>query len=116
MPRMCWNTKQPLIRCRSFAPSWIDSTCRKSAFWTTSQSGKRFRLVATHPSNPMKKILFVDDEPNILAAYQRHLRKQFSVEIAVGPVAGLAAIQNPREFGVVVADMRMPEMSGVEFL
>ncbi len=64
----------------------------------------------------MKKILFVDDEPNILAAYQRQLRKQFSVEIAVGPVAGLAAIQNPRDFAVVVADMRMPEMSGVEFL
>jgi response regulator RpfG family c-di-GMP phosphodiesterase len=64
----------------------------------------------------MKKILFVDDEPNILAAYQRHLRKQFSVEIAVGPIAGLAAIRDPREFGVVVADMRMPEMSGVEFL
>lgn len=64
----------------------------------------------------MKKILFVDDEPNILAAYQRQLRKQFSVEIAVGPVAGLAALQNPRDFAVVVADMRMPEMSGVEFL
>jgi response regulator RpfG family c-di-GMP phosphodiesterase len=64
----------------------------------------------------MKKILFVDDEPNILAAYQRQLRKQFSVEIALGPVAGLAAIQNPRDFAVVVADMRMPEMSGVEFL
>jgi response regulator RpfG family c-di-GMP phosphodiesterase len=64
----------------------------------------------------MKKILFVDDEPNILAAYQRQLRKQFSVEIAVGPVAGLAALQNPRDFAVVVADMRMPEMNGVEFL
>src|ERR1700722_17329858 len=81
-----------------------------------SRFGRRFPSATTPLSNPMKKILFVDDEPNILAAYQRHLRKQFSVEIAVGPIAGLAALQNPREFGVVVADMRMPEMSGVEFL
>ncbi len=64
----------------------------------------------------MKKILFVDDEPNILAAFQRQLRKQFPVEIAVGPVAGLAALQNWRQYAVVVADMRMPEMSGVDFL
>jgi response regulator RpfG family c-di-GMP phosphodiesterase len=64
----------------------------------------------------MKKILFVDDEPNVLAAFQRQLRKQFAVEIAVGPIAGLAVLANPADFAVVVADMRMPEMNGVEFL
>ena len=64
----------------------------------------------------MKKILFVDDEPNVLAGLQRQLRKQFTVETAVGPVAGLAALERWRDFAVVVADMRMPEMSGVEFL
>jgi response regulator RpfG family c-di-GMP phosphodiesterase len=64
----------------------------------------------------MKKILFVDDEPNVLAAFQRQLRKQFDLVTAEGPVAGLAALQNGHEFAVVVADMRMPEMTGVEFL
>src|SRR5581483_11619317 len=64
----------------------------------------------------MKKILFVDDEPNVLAAFQRQLRKQFSVETALGPQEGLAALQNSRDYAVVVADMRMPEMNGVEFL
>ncbi len=64
----------------------------------------------------MKKILFVDDEPNVLAAFQRQLRKHFSVETALGPIAGLALLQNSHDFGVVVADMRMPEMNGVEFL
>ena len=61
----------------------------------------------------MKKILFVDDEPNVLAAFQRQLRKQFDLVTAEGPVAGLAALQNGHEFAVVVADMRMPEMNGV---
>jgi response regulator RpfG family c-di-GMP phosphodiesterase len=64
----------------------------------------------------MKKILFVDDEPNILAAFQRQLHKQFRVDTATGPVAGLAALQNWRDYSVVVADMQMPEMNGVDFL
>jgi response regulator RpfG family c-di-GMP phosphodiesterase len=64
----------------------------------------------------MKKILFVDDEPNVLAAFQRQLRKQFSIETALGPLAGLAALKDAQDFAVVVADMRMPEMTGVEFL
>jgi response regulator RpfG family c-di-GMP phosphodiesterase len=64
----------------------------------------------------VKKILFVDDEPNVLAAFQRQLRKQFSVETAPGPNEGLAILQNDQDYAVVVADMRMPEMNGVEFL
>ena len=31
-----------------------------------------------------EKILFVDDDPNILSAYQRQLRKQFTVDTALG--------------------------------
>ena len=64
----------------------------------------------------MKKILFVDDEPNILAGFQRQLRKQFQVDTATGPAAGLEALKNWRDYAVVVADMQMPEMNGVDFL
>jgi response regulator RpfG family c-di-GMP phosphodiesterase len=64
----------------------------------------------------MNKILFVDDEPNVLSAIQRQLHQRFEVQTAVGPIAGLAALQNGRDFSVVVADMGMPNMSGVEFL
>jgi len=64
----------------------------------------------------MKKILFVDDEPNVLSAIQRQLHGRFEVQTAVGPAPGLEALQNGRDFSVVVADMGMPKMSGVEFL
>ena len=64
----------------------------------------------------MKKILFVDDEPNVLSALQRQLYNRYRVETAVGPQAGLAALANWRDYAVVVADMAMPEMNGVEFL
>ncbi len=64
----------------------------------------------------MKKILFVDDEPNVLSAVQRQLHNLFDVETASDPVAALALLQKKAGYSVVVADMGMPIMSGVEFL
>ena len=64
----------------------------------------------------MKKVLLVDDEPNLLAALRRSLRKQFPIEIACGGAAGLAALEHSQDYSVVVSDMRMSEMNGVEFL
>ncbi|MCI0535464.1 MAG: response regulator [Verrucomicrobiales bacterium] len=62
------------------------------------------------------KILFVDDDANILAAFQRNLRKQFPVDIAVGGEQGLSVIGAQGPYAVVVADMQMPRMNGLEFL
>jgi len=63
-----------------------------------------------------ERILCVDDEANILAAHQRNLRKHFAVEVALGPKEGLAVLERDGPFAVVVSDMRMPVMDGVEFL
>jgi len=63
-----------------------------------------------------KKILLVDDEPNVLQGYKRSLRNKFDIEIAVGPLEGLKAIAEKGPFAVVVSDMQMPEMNGVQFL
>lgn len=62
------------------------------------------------------KILLVDDDENILAGYQRTLRKQFSIDIASSGAKGLARLQAEGPYAVVVADMQMPNMNGVEFL
>lgn len=62
------------------------------------------------------RILCVDDDPNILQAYQRTLRKQFRLETMQGGEAALAAIAEHGPYAVVVADMRMPGMNGVELL
>ena len=63
-----------------------------------------------------KRVLFVDDEPNILQAIKRAIRKDFDVFTAVGPEAGLKAIAEQSTFALIVSDMRMPGMNGVEFL
>lgn len=62
------------------------------------------------------KILFVDDDPNILAAFQRQLRKQFVLETAQGGNEGLEALVRRGPFSVIVSDLRMPEMDGIQFL
>lgn len=63
-----------------------------------------------------KKILCVDDEPNVLMGYKRMLRKDFDISTAEGGAEALEIIANEGPFAVVVSDMRMPQMDGVEFL
>ncbi len=61
------------------------------------------------------KILFVDDDPKVLAAYKRTFRKDYPVSTAEGPVEGLGAVAEEGPFAVVVSDLRMPGMDGIEF-
>lgn len=62
------------------------------------------------------KILCVDDDPNILQGYRRILRKDFDIHIAEGGEEAMTAISREQNFAVIVSDMRMPGMNGVEFL
>lgn len=62
------------------------------------------------------KILFVDDEENILKAYQRNLRTKFHIATCTSGDEALKLIKNGNVFSVVVSDYNMPKMNGVEFL
>ena len=64
------------------------------------------------------RILFVDDEPDLLEGIQRMLfreRQRWEMHFATSGAAGLAELAKV-SFAVVVADMRMPQMDGIEFL
>lgn len=63
-----------------------------------------------------EKVLFVDDDVNILEAYQRRLQKVVKVSTALGGAEGLKWMAEKGPFAVVIADMQMPMMNGVEFL
>ncbi|WMW64131.1 HD domain-containing phosphohydrolase [Nitratidesulfovibrio liaohensis] len=63
-----------------------------------------------------ERILFVDDEPNILDTFLRNLRRAFDVATAEGPEQGLLALEGKGPFAVVVSDLRMPGMDGITFL
>lgn len=61
-------------------------------------------------------ILFVDDDEKILRGIERQHGDDFDVEIAVGSQAALERFRAGEQFAVVVSDMRMPDISGIELL
>ncbi|PVV23885.1 MAG: hypothetical protein B6D78_02380 [gamma proteobacterium symbiont of Ctena orbiculata] len=69
-------------------------------------------------SNDKKKILFVDDEPNVLSGLRRTLRTQRKVWEMEFVASGQDALAKAAEssFDAVVTDMRMPGMDGAELL
>ncbi|NNE65226.1 MAG: response regulator [Pyrinomonadaceae bacterium] len=63
-----------------------------------------------------KRILCVDDDLNILRGFKRTLRGKFNISTSSSGPEALALMQESEPFAVVVSDMRMPEMNGVQFL
>ena len=59
-----------------------------------------------------RRVLFVDDDPNLLQGLKRSLGKQFRIDTALGGKAGLEIASDRGPFAVVVSDMQMPEMNG----
>jgi CheY-like chemotaxis protein len=62
------------------------------------------------------KVLFVDDEPQLLDGIARSLRNHFDIRTATSAAEGLQTLKALGPFAVVVSDMRMPEMNGAQFL
>jgi CheY-like chemotaxis protein len=62
------------------------------------------------------RVLFVDDEPNILDSIRRQLRKSFDIVTATSGVEALALLKDTGPVALVVSDMRMPGMNGAELL
>ncbi|MCM2357223.1 MAG: response regulator [Geobacteraceae bacterium] len=63
------------------------------------------------------RILCVDDEVNVLKALERtFLDDDYEIVTAASGEEGLAVLAGGRPVQIVVADYRMPEMNGVDFL
>ena len=63
-----------------------------------------------------ERILFVDDEVNVLDGFRANMRRRYDVETALGPEEGLHLMQHSGPFAVVVSDLKMPNMDGITFL
>jgi CheY-like chemotaxis protein len=71
--------------------------------------------LSTMSGTGSEKILLVDDEHMVLRVYERILRRKFQVETANSGPEGLEKLATG-PYAVVVADLRMPGMDGIEFL
>lgn len=63
-----------------------------------------------------EKILFVDDEPAVLDSYRRLLHKDFDLGTAASGPEAIAVLTDSGPFAVVVSDMQMPGMDGIQLL
>ena len=64
----------------------------------------------------MDPILIVDDEPGVRSMLSQVLRdNHYAVDTAINSAEALEKIQND-SFSLVIADVRMPEISGIELL
>lgn len=62
-----------------------------------------------------RRVLFVEDEPELLDAYRRYFGKRFEVVLAA---TGAEAVQQLKGHApdVIVLDMRLPDTDGIEIL
>ena len=74
------------------------------------------RKLALPAVDELPRLLLVDDEPQILSALKRLLRREgYSILTATSAQEGLELLAN-HEVSVVMSDQRMPHMTGSEFL
>ncbi len=62
------------------------------------------------------KVLFIDDDLNILASFKRRLGRRFDIATVPGGEQGLEVLERDGPVAIVISDQRMPGMDGIQFL
>jgi two-component system, response regulator, stage 0 sporulation protein F len=62
------------------------------------------------------KLLYVDDEPLNLKLFSINFNKLYIVLTADSGLEGLSLLANHPDIYVVISDMKMPGMNGIEFI
>ncbi len=61
-------------------------------------------------------LLYVDDEPINLTVFELNFRKKYNVITATSGEKGLLSLENNNDIIIVISDMKMPKMNGIEFI
>lgn len=66
---------------------------------------------------PNITVLYVDDEKNNLFLFEINFKKKYNVITALSAFEGLDKLEEfHKDIIVVISDMRMPKMNGIEFV
>jgi len=79
------------------------------------REGRHLAAIDARPAGE-RLLLVVDDEPHVLNAVRRVLRRERLVVYTAGSPREAFDILARHPVGVVISDQRMPDMSGTEFL
>jgi two-component system cell cycle sensor histidine kinase/response regulator CckA len=74
----------------------------------------RLRLPLRRPTREQRRILVVDDEPLLLRSVRR-LLPEYELVCVESARKALALLDSGRPFDLIVSDVMMPEMSGIDF-
>ncbi len=66
--------------------------------------------------NEKKKVIYVDDEEINVMLFEINFSVNFEVYTALNGIEGLELLDKHPDVKVVISDMKMPEMSGLEFV
>ena len=64
----------------------------------------------------MTKVLYIDDEPINLLIFKTLFEKKYEVITGLSGLDGLELLKKHDDIPVVISDMQMPEMDGIEFI
>jgi response regulator RpfG family c-di-GMP phosphodiesterase len=67
-------------------------------------------------TKPSEKVLLVDDDRNLLDSFTRQFHKRINLVTAASGEDAIQAVTYDGPFAVVISDMQMPNMDGLEFL
>lgn len=88
------------------------------SLWTVSASAPvaTFEVTAEVEAPPPRRgrVLVIDDEPTLLGLVCQILRLDHEVEGTVDPLEALARVEAGERYDVILCDLMMPEMSGVD--
>ncbi|MFN8259176.1 MAG: response regulator [Bacteroidales bacterium] len=62
------------------------------------------------------KILYVDDEPINLKLFEINFARDFEIFVAEDGISGLGILEKEPDIKVIISDMKMPGMNGIEFI
>jgi len=78
-------------------------------------NGPHMKRAGKNPSQKKSGLLVVDDQPEILNSMEQLLKSSYTVYRAADGETALELLKH-HEVAVILADQRMPKMTGVEFL
>lgn len=64
----------------------------------------------------LKKVLYVDDEVMNLFLFENLLAEKFNIVTAKSPELGLEILRSDNTIDLVISDMKMPAMNGLQFI
>ncbi len=64
----------------------------------------------------LPRVLIVDDDQTLLRSMKRILRNRYDVQTESNPYRALVALEDDGPFAVIVSDLTMPGVDGIDFL